>query len=97
MLTKALKFFTRYNKNIIFNYTVLVNYLDDIEMVIDFLTELEKTYSLKTIYNYYIREFWNVRTENGYTNYFQLDNFLFFATTEFSTFVNEITTTLQYI
>ena len=74
MLEKTIKFFTRYNKNIIFNYTNLINYIDDIEIVIDFLTELEKTYPPKIIYNYYIRDFWNVRTENGYTNYFQFSN-----------------------
>ena len=97
MLEKTIKFFTRYNKNLIFNYTILVNCLDDVEIVIDFLTELEETYPPKVIYNYYISEFWNVRTENGYTNYFQLENCLFFATVEFSNFAEEITTALQYI
>ena len=92
-MLNTIKFFSRYKNEISFGYEELefhsTIHQKEIAEIIQFLTELEKTYSKSLIYMYYFREFFTLETIH-YTHVFDLIAFLDFACTELELFKKDI-------
>lgn len=75
-----IKFFSRYNKNMVIDFEILQEYnsygKEKVKQIIEVLQEIEKHYDIKDIYFYYFREFYIVKKENCYSEYFDVTRFI---------------------
>ena len=92
-MLNTIKFFSRYNNNILFNFEELnyqhIIYAKEITEIIKFLEKLEKKFDTDTIYTYYFRSYFTKRIEYGGL-YLNLTAFLQYACVEFSEFQEDI-------
>lgn len=78
----------------IIDYTLLQEIItsepDRVYQITKFLTIMNKIITVEQIYKYYLYPYFTRRMENGYTDFFDISNFLDFAVYDYYTFEEEI-------
>lgn len=87
-------FFSRYNKELYIDYSILIDLLslesDKIIQVINYLEELEKEFDTDYINKWYFKGFFPYKYYGSYTGSFNLTEFLQYAVNEFEDFKDDI-------
>ena len=94
MMKKTLKFFSRYNQTLVFEYDRLEELINDytaeINYLINFLKYVDEFVTPEQLYRYYIRDYF--KEQYGYTDALNLVEFLHFGIVDFEMLKDDIYT-----